>query len=67
MGWVSLFDPVALGHLLGMPAGAQAVAVLCLGHVTGFYREPMLQQQHWAERRPLDELVFDNQWPKDTT
>ncbi|MCA1326573.1 5,6-dimethylbenzimidazole synthase [Herbaspirillum sp. alder98] len=67
MGWVSLFDPVALGQLLGMPSGAQAVAVVCLGHVPAFYAEPMLQQQQWAQRRALDELVFDNQWPKETT
>jgi 5,6-dimethylbenzimidazole synthase len=67
MGWVSLFDPVALGRLLDMPAGAQAVAVVCLGHVPEFYAEPMLQQQHWARRRALTELVFENQWPKETT
>ena len=66
MGWVSLFDPLALGLLLGMPPGAQAVAVVCLGHVPAFYAEPMLQQQHWARRRDLHELVFDNQWPKET-
>ncbi|EJN06964.1 5,6-dimethylbenzimidazole synthase [Herbaspirillum sp. YR522] len=67
MGWVSLFDPLALADLLGMPAGAQPVAVVCLGHVPEFYPEPMLQRQHWARRRDLQELVFDNRWPKETT
>ncbi|MET0331914.1 MAG: 5,6-dimethylbenzimidazole synthase [Dyella sp.] len=62
MGWVSLFDPQALGELLSLPAGAQAVAVLCLGHVDSFYAEPMLAQQNWATRQPLDALVFENRW-----
>ena len=63
MGWVSLFDPVALAQLLGMPAGAEPVAVLCLGHVPAFYDKPMLEQQQWATRRSLDDLVFENHWP----
>jgi 5,6-dimethylbenzimidazole synthase len=62
MGWVSLFDPDALGDLLGLPDGAQAVAVLCLGHVESFYSEPMLAQQQWATRQPLETLVFENRW-----
>lgn len=41
MGWVSLFDPQALGELLGLPAGAKAVAILCLGPVAEFYPAPM--------------------------
>jgi 5,6-dimethylbenzimidazole synthase len=62
MGWVSLFDPDALGELLSLPVGAQAVAVLCLGHVESFYAEPMLAQQNWAARQPLETLVFENRW-----
>jgi 5,6-dimethylbenzimidazole synthase len=62
MGWVSLFDPHALGELLGLPVGAQAVAVLCLGHVESFYAEPMLAQQNWAARQPLESLVYENRW-----
>ncbi|MDO9364987.1 MAG: 5,6-dimethylbenzimidazole synthase, partial [Methylotenera sp.] len=42
MGWVSIFDPVALGQLLNMPSDAKPIAVLCLGHVNSFYKEPML-------------------------
>ncbi|PXV61456.1 cob(II)yrinic acid a,c-diamide reductase [Dyella jiangningensis] len=62
MGWVSLFDPEALGALLGLPPGATPVAVLCLGHVPAFYAEPMLQQEKWANRQPLDAMVFENTW-----
>ncbi|MFJ4396294.1 5,6-dimethylbenzimidazole synthase [Pseudomonas sp. NPDC089396] len=62
MGWVSLFDPQALAELLGMPAGAKPVAVLCLGPVTAFYPAPMLALEHWAKEQPLSEMLFENQW-----
>ncbi|MCY1339107.1 5,6-dimethylbenzimidazole synthase [compost metagenome] len=62
LGWVSLFEPQALGALLGLPPGAKAVAVLCLGPVPEFYAAPMLQQEGWATPRPLSDLLFDNRW-----
>lgn len=62
MGWVSLFDPLELAQLLGMPAGSQPVAVLCLGPVREFYDKPMLVQEGWACEQALDELVFSDQW-----
>nr|BFE95016.1 5,6-dimethylbenzimidazole synthase [Pseudomonas brassicacearum subsp. brassicacearum] len=37
MGWVSLFEPQALADLLGLPAGAKPLAILCLGPVEGFF------------------------------
>ncbi|BAU75572.1 5,6-dimethylbenzimidazole synthase [Metapseudomonas furukawaii] len=62
LGWVSLFDPVALASLLGMPEGGKPVAVLCLGPVTEFYPAPMLALEGWAQPRPLADLLFENQW-----
>lgn len=62
MGWVSLFEPAAVGALLQMPAGAEPIALLCLGPVSEFYEEPMLQQQRWARRCALEDLVFENSW-----
>ncbi|MDO9216643.1 MAG: 5,6-dimethylbenzimidazole synthase [Lacisediminimonas sp.] len=62
MGWVSLFEPQALGDLLGLPAGAKAVAILCLGPVTEFYDKPMLVQEGWATERPLHELLYQDSW-----
>ncbi|KIZ32511.1 5,6-dimethylbenzimidazole synthase, partial [Stutzerimonas stutzeri] len=53
MGWVSLFEPQALATLLGMPAGAQPVAILCLGPVHDFYPAPMLELEGWTRGRPL--------------
>lgn len=62
MGWVSLFDPQALGELLGLPAGAKAVAILCLGPVAEFYPAPMLELEGWARVRPLSELLYSDRW-----
>ncbi|WAB89635.1 5,6-dimethylbenzimidazole synthase [Pseudomonas citronellolis] len=62
LGWVSLFDPAALGELLGLPAGSEAVAVLCLGPVAEFYPAPMLALEGWRQPRPLNELLYENHW-----
>lgn len=62
MGWVSLFDPEHLSALLGMPEGAKPVAILCLGHVAGFYPKPMLEAEGWDTRKILQDLVFENNW-----
>lgn len=62
MGWVSIFDPVALGALLNIPSGAKPVAILCLGHVSSFYKEPMLIETGWKQAKPLADMVMENQW-----
>ncbi|MNM40389.1 5,6-dimethylbenzimidazole synthase [compost metagenome] len=62
MGWVSLFEPQALAQLLGMPAGAKPLAILCLGPVQAFYPAPMLVLEGWATARPLSDMLFENQW-----
>lgn len=61
MGWVSLFEVEAVRVLLGMPAGARPVAILCLGHVEAFYRGPMLESEGWALREQMQ--VYENRWP----
>lgn len=62
MGWVSIFDPIKLAELLHMPAGAKPIAVLCLGHVNSFYKEPMLIETGWANAKPLADMVMENSW-----
>ncbi len=62
LGWVSLFEPATVAALLGLPAGAEPIVLLCLGPVQAFYAEPMLQQQKWAQREALSALVFDDAW-----
>lgn len=66
MGWVSLFDPVALANLLGIPSGGKPVAILCLGQVEQFYTAPMLQLEGWRTPQPLSELLFENSWKSQT-
>lgn len=63
MGWVSIFDPVRLGALLGMPDEAEPVAVLCLGPVPDFPDRPALEIDRWTLGRPLSEFVSENGWP----
>jgi 5,6-dimethylbenzimidazole synthase len=62
MGWVSLFDPRRLAALLDLPAGAEPVAVLCLGPVPDFPDRPALELDGWAYARPLAEFVSENRW-----
>lgn len=62
MGWVSIFDPRRLADLLGMPDGAEPVAVLCLGPVPEFPDRPALELDDWAYARPLSEFVTENRW-----
>ncbi len=63
VGWVSLFDPEALGLLLNMPADSKAVALLCIGPVDKFYEMPMLEKEGWASAVPLTDLIAENRWP----
>lgn len=63
VGWVSMFDPAHLRTLCNMPEGSQPIAILCVGHVEKFYPAPMLEMEHWDQRRPLNEILFENSWP----
>lgn len=65
MGWVSFFDPEALAQLLKMPSGAYPIAILCLGQVETFARQPLLQELGWGQRLPREQWLFNNTWPED--
>ncbi len=62
MGWVSLFDPLQLAALLGIPDDAKPIAILCLGYVTSFYTAPMLVEEAWATEQPLSAMLMENGW-----
>ena len=62
VGWVSLFEPVQLAGLLGIPEGGKPIAILCIGHVEDFYPSPMLEMEGWAQRHPLNQLIAENGW-----
>ncbi len=62
MGWVSFFHPHKLAQLLEMPDDSYPAAVLCIGHVTSFYPEPLLKTEGWDRQRQLAEILYENKW-----
>ncbi|QJQ05199.1 5,6-dimethylbenzimidazole synthase [Undibacterium piscinae] len=70
VGWVSMFDPEVVREKLKMPFGSRPIALLCVGEVEQFYPAPMLELEKWDSRRPLSEVLFENNWgesaPADT-
>jgi len=62
LGWVSLFDPIALADLLKMPSDSRPIAILCIGHVEKFYDKPMLIEQNWAQVTDIENFLFENTW-----
>lgn len=62
VGWVSIFHRDDLRRILGLPAHVSPVAWLCLGHVDELYGEPELQAKGWAQRLPLDDLIYHEAW-----
>ena len=62
MGWVSLFDPIKLAEVLGMPQGAKLIVVLCLRYVVSFYKVPMLIEIDWSVEKPLNDMLMENGW-----
>jgi 5,6-dimethylbenzimidazole synthase len=64
VGWVSIFDPDDLRPILGIPAEIAIVAYLCVGLVDQLFVRPELEARQWAERLPLDDLVFEGAWGK---
>jgi 5,6-dimethylbenzimidazole synthase len=65
LGWVSFFDPVSLGQLLGLPEGARPLGILCIGRVPAFYPRPMFEDAGWGQRLKLEQVLFENGWPAD--
>jgi 5,6-dimethylbenzimidazole synthase len=63
LGWVSFFDPAAVANLLGMPAGARPIAILCIGPVAEFLPTPLLEAKGWGTRLPLDQVLYEDAWP----
>ena len=62
LGWVSIFNPDKLSALLNIPASGKPIAILCIGHVEGFYDKPMLEKENWKKRQHIDTVVFENTW-----
>jgi nicotinate-nucleotide--dimethylbenzimidazole phosphoribosyltransferase len=58
VGWMSLLEPEFIAGELALPDGVIPIAYLTLGYPVTIPDEPMLSATGWAERRPLEELVF---------
>ena len=62
VGWVSILTIEALRRILGIPDPVLPVAYLCLGYPQAFFDDPELQRRGWAERLPLDDVIFQERW-----
>jgi nicotinate-nucleotide--dimethylbenzimidazole phosphoribosyltransferase len=65
VGWVSIVEPQVLRGRLGLPAGVEPIAYLCLGHPVAFRSRPMLEELAWRPRRPLAEALHEERWRDD--
>ncbi len=62
VGWVSIIDPVAVAEILGLPEEVLLVAYLCVGYPVEFTDRPLLERVGWETRRPLDDVIFEEEW-----
>ena len=65
LGWVSIIRDADLRAILNIPDHVVPVAYLCLGHVRELYDQPELQARGWAERHPLEQMIFHESWAQD--
>jgi 5,6-dimethylbenzimidazole synthase len=62
VGWVSIVDPAVVRSELGLPAGIDLVAYLCLGYAVEFGDRPMLEETKWRQHRPLDDAWHEERY-----
>ena len=62
VGWVSILDNDELRAILGIPEHVVPVAYLCIGYPREFLATPELERRGWADRQPLDEMVYHERW-----
>jgi len=67
VGWVSFYQPDDLSSLLRLPEHVVPVAWLCIGYPDERPTRPGLEAAGWDRRRPLDELVYAEQWGEPLT
>ena len=67
VGWVSILSNDQLKEDLDIPDHIQPVAYLCVGHTESFYPKPMLETAGWAQRLPVEKLIYYNKWQGTST
>lgn len=65
VGWVSILSMDRLKKDLELPASVIPIAYLCLGYTESFSKIPMLEKAGWADRLPLERILFRNRWGQD--
>jgi nicotinate-nucleotide--dimethylbenzimidazole phosphoribosyltransferase len=65
VGWVSIVEPAVLRNELGLPAGVEPIAYLCMGRPPAFRARPMLEEAGWLARRSLRDVVHVERWEKE--
>jgi nicotinate-nucleotide--dimethylbenzimidazole phosphoribosyltransferase len=62
VGWVSFYRQPDLSEVLGIPAGVEPVAWLCVGWPDERPVRPGLEAAGWSARTPLPEVVMRERW-----
>jgi 5,6-dimethylbenzimidazole synthase len=58
VGWVSIFDPLEVGKLLGVPIYWKMVAYLCVGWPDEEHLDPELERHGWQARTEVGRRVW---------
>ena len=62
VGWVTLFEPVDLAGLVGLPEGVEPLGWLCVGWPDERNADPGLERAGWSARLPLEAVVLHERW-----
>ena len=62
VGWVSILRPDEVKAILEIPERIVLIAYLCVGFIEQSYDRPELEVKHWAERLPLEEMIYEERW-----
>ncbi len=62
VGWVSIVEPAVLRQELGLPAGIEPVAYLCVGAPIEFRDRPLLEESGWRPRRPVGDAIHHERY-----
>jgi 5,6-dimethylbenzimidazole synthase len=62
VGWVSILSIEQLKLDLGIPSHIVPIAYLCVGYTDQFSNIPLLEKVGWANRLPLEKIIYANQW-----
>jgi nicotinate-nucleotide--dimethylbenzimidazole phosphoribosyltransferase len=62
VGWVSIVEPTVLRQELGLPAGIEPVAYLCVGEPIEFRERPLLEESGWRPRRPVADAIHHERY-----